>query len=163
MDSPLKVDFSPFVQWKKKTLNIRLLLFGGRVLAGGCVLFWLLSFECHLKTYCSFILFLAVTTQEEAIEAHPLLWNSFFLFIVLHPMLILLLWEFVSGDHILPSRDDFTLTLGLQADWRVVETCAVLSLSMHVAVKLVWEQGKFMCGSRARWAVFCSFSVFERS
>lgn len=36
-------------------------------------------------------------------------------------------------------------------------------VSMHVAVKLVWEQRKPVCGSRVKWAVFWWASVFERS
>lgn len=134
--------------------------------------YWLVSVECHWKT-CFLIRLPGVTRQEEAIESFsPLSLSSPPLYLVpsveeegffcvcVASLWWICHWEFASGDLALKRRS--TMILGPWADWRTVETCAVVS-QCTVAVKLVWEQRKPVCGSRVKWAVFCWASVFERS
>lgn len=130
--------------------------------------YWLVSVECHLKTRF-LIRFPGVTRQEEAIDPSPhyppppfvscpFCRRGFFcvccILMVNLPLGICKRWSCLEEK----IHYDPWATSRLE-DCRNLCCC----VSMHVAVKLVWEQRKPVCGSRVKWAVFWWASVFERS
>lgn len=148
--------------------------FGGRDLVDGWVVFWLLTCVCWVPfedmflnsfPWCDspgrghWVLLPTIPLPPPPLYLVPSVEEEGF-FLCVASLWWICHWEFASGDLALKRRS--TMILGPWADWRTVETCAVVS-QCTVAVKLVWEQRKPVCGSRVKWAVFCWASVFERS
>lgn len=150
-------------------------------MVGWCFVYSLVSVECHLKT-CFLIRFPVVIGQEEAIEPLPPLspfpapfvscpFPSVEGFFCLFRFFLFVLHSYGESatenwQAVIVSCFPETVHYDPWATSRL-EGCRNLCccVSMHVAVKLVWEQRKLVHGSRVKWAVFClayyAFVIFR--